>query len=245
MKLFQCLAIICCIFSCGKNLHTMPQKNKPGFTQEKMQQRLARLYDKNAITDGLWFIKKAQYQSNFLHDALNHIDDAEFATDEFFAMQSAIKRSDDCKKSITDLNANTNRWQRIAGLGSSYFVKNNVQHQPTSPSKFPNKQILFTMACHYKTIPQLNDADKNPTKLNEDIEKWNIRYQGYKRNDSLDEEINDMHSLLTNRVRQQLKDQVIINSMQARNRRWIAQGTATVLAAVAATASIYCWASKK
>ncbi len=246
MKNFQFLAITFCIFSCEINLYAMSQKKQSGLTKEEMQQRLTQLYDKDAIADGSWFNKKPAYQSKFLHDAYNNIDAAEFATNEDFAMQSARKKSENCKKNITDLDLSTNKWQRIAGLGSYYFVKNNI-NQSTPHSKFPHKQILFTIAHHYNTVPQWDDAEKNPDKLNGEIEKWNLKYNAYRANrySVLDQNINDLHSLLKNRVKSQLIDQVIIKSMQTENRRWIAQSSATVLAVVAASASLYCWANKK
>ena len=247
MKNFQFLAITFCIFSCEINLYAMSQKKQSGLTKEEMQQRLTQLYDKDSVIDGSWFNKKPAYQSKFLHDAYNNIDAAEFATNEYFAAQSAIKKSENSKKNISDLDLSTNKWQRIAGLGSYYFVKKNNPNRFILDNKVNSQEILSTIAHHYNTVPQWDDAEKNPDKLNDEIEKWNLRYNAYRANrySVLDQNINDLHSALKSGVKQQLTSQAIIKSKQTENRRWIAQSSATVLAVVAASAGFYCWANKK
>jgi hypothetical protein len=217
-----------------------PYRLKPRFTEEETRNRLCALYPKEVVANDEWITKHPTETFETITDV------PEFATYEACALTSARNKVDDLKKVLKNTQKSISGWQKVAGLGSSYFMTN---YRLSLPAYTPNsKKMVETMADHYGQSPQWDQTHENHYRFSPDPNRWGNRYQQFKNQPQaeLKNSIYIDHVQFKDAVKMQLEGQELVFQAQKENRRWIAQGTVTLAAVAAATGTgLYLWAHKK
>lgn len=164
-------------------------------------------------------------------NTIKNLDLANFATTEYLANISAKNAVEDLYKDIEKTSETIHFWQRCAGLGSRWFVKESLR--AFSPRSIPeleaDQKYIAKLQNHYGQSPQDDRSEANPNRFKPDQNRWNEVLKSYSNKNSqlISNIILIKNNQLTYHIDKELQAEQYLSDLRHENFRYKMQSLLT------------------